>query len=729
MSSPSDAGFPRASTDEDAVDGEALDWIRRRVRRHQSWRADRAERGWRSVAAWVLSLLLHLLLVLGILLAPVDMPAPPPPDHDKVLQVDLSPPPPLPAGGKVAGSRGSGSRTVSSTHAGPNGAHHVVHRSRLVADHMAVRPAAVIVSRSLPPSMSARMRSPKPALPPAHPSIAPLPVVVTDHQPHPPAARPPTIVIAPISLQPLAAAEQIRPPRPPRAEGNQPMPAPMPVQQLPSVAPTVVAPEQARISLPQARLASAPISAPRLMAATSPSPPALTDIKASDTVTVPTMPVGMVTTVPASSPLNSPALTVAAASLPAESATELPVVPETAAPLQPAPAEGLAQAVDSEPAGMDAPVTPPSMPPVAVVPADLPALPSDTVPASSMAAPDRTPIRVDPSSPPSAPVAAMPEPMSPAAAAEASPEGDQAAADPLAKKASAKEGAAADAADLASHDVTADTLAGPGDEAVTAGQSSGAGQGQAQADGTAPGTGAASQAHALEGRGGGAADGQANSQAGGQTGGQIGGQIGGQVGAHGHAGTGAAAGGSSNNSPPGHYISLRAPANTDVGPSRSVTIEYHRTRFDKDWVADDENQLDSAMRHIGEKLRSHHKLHLPGGVSFHCDTGAQPDSGSRGLGSLLPFGCHGEAPPQASGKDGDRRLDLAPAHALDGSATAASVAGKPLPRPVVAPLDTTAMCETARMAGGPLPAGCKNREIRRPAPASSTSWAPPLDRF
>lgn len=719
MSSPSDAGSPRAGSDEDAVDALIQDWIRRRVRRHQSWRADRGERMWRSVLAWVLSLLLHLLLVLGILLAPVDMPSPPPPDHDAVLQVELLPPPP--PGGKAVGSAGSGS--ASSRHSGQTGPHHVVTRGLAASGRRALRQATAIAPRLHPRSVAAGARVPAAASPPVQSSMAPLPVVVTDHQPHPPAAVPPLVVPAPISLQPLVAAQQVRPSRPPRAEGNQPMPVPQP----PSAAPVVAAPEQARLSMPRARLASPSISAPRLMAAARPPASSLADIPAIDTVALPTVPASPVATAPSSSPVNAPALTVAAASTQVASASELPAMPETAAPWQSTPAEALAKAAATASVRMETPVTPPSMPPVSVAPADLPELPSDTAAVPSMAAPETASVKVEKTLTPSAPVAAMPAPITPAETATAPPDGEQ-AEERLAKDASAKDGAAADAASRPSREAAADALAGTGHE-TTAGRTVDAGQGLAPAGRATAGTGAANPSDPL-GRGeNGAAGAQAQGRPGGQVGGQAGGVAGGHVGAHGTTLPGAAAGGSSNTSPPGHYISLRAPANTDVGPSRSVTIEYHRTRFDKDWVADDENQLDSAMRHIGEKLRSHHKLHLPGGVSFHCDTGAQPDSGSRGLGSLLPFGCHGEAPPQASGKDGDRRLDLAPAHALDGSATAASVAGKPLPRPVVAPLDTTAMCETARMAGGPLPAGCNNREIRRPAPASSTSWAPPLDRF
>ncbi|MHC1479659.1 hypothetical protein ACYJW8_05365 [Frateuria aurantia] len=655
------------SSDPESAEPEVGEWIRQRVRRRHAWQTDQRERMVRSVLAWVISLLLHLMFAFGVLFAPVDRPEPPA-EHDQALLVQLLPPPP-PAGGKRGSGtprrhgphRGTGSRVASghsseriggSSHQAATAAAHPgrpePHRTSAVAG----QPTAAADRMRMLPMATAAIQLPRPA---RLPTAAPQPISV-----------------APVALHAVVAAPVIQPERPPRAEGNQPMPSPQvavaPV--VPAATPVAVAPAKLKLQLPATPMvtAAAPVMAPVTPASAVASAPEQTGMAS-------TPPAVTVTLARASVQLSSPR-------------TESPVVAvQVAAPEPlPTPVPTELPALPAHPSGVSADLT---------LPQDQPAAPAD--PGVAMPAIAIAPV-------PAVEPAATTSPAAPADSASRTM-GQKAPAENTGSRAGASAAAASGASGTTSAGAEQDDgLTPSAADAMSTGHS-----------------GAAAAAQSGQGReaGGGDLHGQAGGVAGGQPGGQLGGQLGGQ--------------GKTMPSPsappgaPGHYISLRTPASTDVSVSRSVSIEYHRTRFDKDWVPDNENALDTLSRRIEEKLESHHKLHLPGGVSFHCDTGAPSGSATQGLGALLPFGCHGEAPPPASARDGDARLNQAPARALGGPATATSAPA--LPSPVVAPIDSTAMCATARIAGGPLPPGCPSREVHRPVPASSTSWAPALDQF
>jgi hypothetical protein len=118
--------------------------------------------------------------------------------------------------------------------------------------------------------------------------------------------------------------------------------------------------------------------------------------------------------------------------------------------------------------------------------------------------------------------------------------------------------------------------------------------------------------------------------------------------------------------------------------SHKTTVTYTQTRFEKDWAPRDENALSKGVRQVIEKTTVKQTVDLGHGTRINCAT----------VLFVLPAGCSGEDPSKASKKDGDVRLNMAPANLL----------AKDLPDQPTKP--TEAQCIAAFRADKPLPQGC-----------------------
>jgi hypothetical protein len=86
-------------------------------------------------------------------------------------------------------------------------------------------------------------------------------------------------------------------------------------------------------------------------------------------------------------------------------------------------------------------------------------------------------------------------------------------------------------------------------------------------------------------------------------------------------------------------------------------VKYRPTRFEKDWDPGG-NAVDSALQKLVDKTTVKKTVRLPGGIRLHCAVSL----------AMLAGGCGGDPPPPPSRKDGDERLNMAPAKSLDGHA-------------------------------------------------------------
>lgn len=111
-------------------------------------------------------------------------------------------------------------------------------------------------------------------------------------------------------------------------------------------------------------------------------------------------------------------------------------------------------------------------------------------------------------------------------------------------------------------------------------------------------------------------------------------------------------------------------------------IKYQSTRFEKDWDVGG-NPVDGALQKLVDKTTLKKTIRLPGGIRIHCALSI----------AMLAGGCGGDPPPPPSAKDGDERLNMAPATSLDGHPHA------PTPPSVDA-------CIAMYRAGKPLAWGC-----------------------
>ena len=99
-------------------------------------------------------------------------------------------------------------------------------------------------------------------------------------------------------------------------------------------------------------------------------------------------------------------------------------------------------------------------------------------------------------------------------------------------------------------------------------------------------------------------------------------------------------------------------------------VKYQATRFDKDWGNGSTNAIDDALQKAVDKTTVKHTFRLPGGIRIHCGVSPPP-------------------PP----KDGDVRLNMAPARPLAANPNA------PKPPPL-------SECIALYRAGKPLADGC-----------------------
>jgi len=128
----------------------------------------------------------------------------------------------------------------------------------------------------------------------------------------------------------------------------------------------------------------------------------------------------------------------------------------------------------------------------------------------------------------------------------------------------------------------------------------------------------------------------------------------------------------------------RKPAGDSQIMSHKTTVTYKETRFEKDWAPSNENLLNAGLRHAVEATTVKKTIDLGHGTRVNCKT----------VFFVLPVGCGGEAPSKAAKKDGDVRLNMAPAN-------------PPVKNlPDQPPPPTEAQCIAAFRAEKPLPQGC-----------------------
>lgn len=128
----------------------------------------------------------------------------------------------------------------------------------------------------------------------------------------------------------------------------------------------------------------------------------------------------------------------------------------------------------------------------------------------------------------------------------------------------------------------------------------------------------------------------------------------------------------------------RKPTDDSGIMSRKTTVTYKETRFEQDWAPRDENALNKGLRRAMESTTVKKTIDLGHGTRINCAT----------VFFVLPVGCGGEAPSKAAKKDGDVRLNMAPANPA-----VKDLPGQPPP-------PSEAECIAAFRADGPLPQGC-----------------------
>ena len=129
------------------------------------------------------------------------------------------------------------------------------------------------------------------------------------------------------------------------------------------------------------------------------------------------------------------------------------------------------------------------------------------------------------------------------------------------------------------------------------------------------------------------------------------------------------------------YVQRMPQGDTQI-MQRTSPVKYRATQFEKDWDRGD-NAVDGALQKLVDKTTVKKTIRLPGGIRIHCAMSL----------AMLAGGCGGDPPPPPSAKDGDERLNMAPARSLDGHAHAS----KP---------PSVQACIAMYRAGKPLAYGC-----------------------
>jgi hypothetical protein len=179
----------------------------------------------------------------------------------------------------------------------------------------------------------------------------------------------------------------------------------------------------------------------------------------------------------------------------------------------------------------------------------------------------------------------------------------------------------------------------------------------------------------------------------------------------------------------GAYVELKPRGNLVPQSGSRVHIDYKATRFEGAWTPKGESSVDTAVRHGVEAATVRGQVSLPRGVRLNCVAGPGNTGGAMKAISLFTFGCTGDDQSKPASQEALAKVQtMAPARPLAENlppANAATVAAAPVA------LDNTALCATARVTGGPLPAGCEaSIKINVPAPAANAgSWVPASDQF
>ena len=129
------------------------------------------------------------------------------------------------------------------------------------------------------------------------------------------------------------------------------------------------------------------------------------------------------------------------------------------------------------------------------------------------------------------------------------------------------------------------------------------------------------------------------------------------------------------------YVQRMPQGDAQIMQHRSA-VTYQPTRFAKDWTGNSD-AIDNALQKLVDHTTVTKTVRLPGGIRIHCAVSL----------AMLAGGCGGEPPPPPSAKDGDARLNMAPARSLDG------MSHGPKPPGVQA-------CIAMYRAGKPLAYGC-----------------------
>ncbi|MFA6228777.1 MAG: hypothetical protein WC617_01220 [Rhodanobacter sp.] len=129
------------------------------------------------------------------------------------------------------------------------------------------------------------------------------------------------------------------------------------------------------------------------------------------------------------------------------------------------------------------------------------------------------------------------------------------------------------------------------------------------------------------------------------------------------------------------YVQRMPQGDTQIMQHRSA-VTYQSTRFAKDWTGNSD-VIDNALQKLVDHTTVTRTVRLPGGIRIHCAVSL----------AMLAGGCGGEPPPPPSAKDGDARLNMAPARSLDGMSHG--------PRP-----PSVEACIAMYRAGKPLEYGC-----------------------
>ena len=133
-------------------------------------------------------------------------------------------------------------------------------------------------------------------------------------------------------------------------------------------------------------------------------------------------------------------------------------------------------------------------------------------------------------------------------------------------------------------------------------------------------------------------------------------------------------------SPESGYVQGRPTGDTQIMQTKDV-VKYQSTRFNDDWGKG--NVVDRALQKAVDKTTVTHTFNLPKGVHIHCGISL----------AMLAGGCGGDPPAPPSAKDGDERLNMAPAQSL-------------APEPNAPKPPSVEACIAMYRAGQPLADGC-----------------------